>query len=87
MHPIILKMPNEVFYNGKMVDHTNIDEFKQFCIVSKKKPIAFINYSRGKENSVGNSWVNPLEADLIIDILEKLRSFHITTKQVSVLSP
>jgi hypothetical protein len=28
MHPAILKMPNEVFYSGKMIDRTNAADFK-----------------------------------------------------------
>lgn len=87
MHPAILKMPNEVFYSGKMIDRTNPTDFKHYHIVSKNKPIAFIDFKKGRESSVGNSWVNQLEADLIIDVMEKLRLFHIKSNQVSVLSP
>ena len=56
MHPSLLRVPNELFYDNKIKCGYSHNEDKQFLF--SDKPFLFIDVPHGSESLKGTSYVN-----------------------------
>lgn len=72
MHPQISKFPNEVFYDGKIIDGTKGMECGGFFLSRIFGNYSFINVKDGIEQRICQCVQNKVEAALVANIISRL---------------
>ncbi|XP_051949737.1 putative helicase mov-10-B.1 [Xyrauchen texanus] len=98
-HPSILKVPNELFYDGELVACADLISSSQYCtwehLPKKQFPVIFHGVI-GKDDRELNSpsFFNTSEIDIIIDYLKKLLLTQakkgiakISPKEIGIIAP
>jgi superfamily I DNA and/or RNA helicase len=70
MHPYISRFPNANFYDGKIIDGTNIVGYIFFSHIFDN--YSFIHVEDGIEEQIGQSLVNMVEASVAASIVARL---------------
>ncbi|KAK9086893.1 hypothetical protein Syun_029287 [Stephania yunnanensis] len=91
-HPVILKLPSEIFYKGELIacneGKSAIDDWK-VIIPNKEFPLFFIGIQGCDEREGHNpSWFNRIEASKVIEIIRKLNAkTDISDADIGVITP
>jgi hypothetical protein len=75
MHPEIVKFPNDTFYQGKL--NTDFNTFDE-----KMKPYQIIDIN-SYEEKVGTSYMNTIEAKVVVSLVQKIKQVYSDTVVIS----
>ena len=96
MNEILMLFPNMKFYGNKLKCSEKSKNYYLNCGVLEKydssSPLVFIDTSKhknNKENTLGysHSYINDLEIEIVLDIIEKYLDKGINPKDIGVISP
>ena len=96
MNKLPMAFPNRKFYENKLKCSEKSKNYYLNCGVLKKydstSPLVFIDISKhenNKENTLGysHSYINDLEIEIVLDIIEKYLDKGINPKDIGVISP
>ena len=85
MHYCLLKVPNNLFYENKIVTGKRIIDPSNFFLC-KDKPLLFINHSF-EESRFGSSFVNIKESEMIVDMMKLLKNYNYLPSKFGFVSP
>lgn len=89
MHPSISAFPKEFFYNGLLVDGITVNDRRDISqnIWPNNHPVVFLHHKDGEGRGIGKSFVNPSEAFIVKECIEKLVSLGVQLDRIEILTP
>ena len=89
MHPTISVFPRTFFYDGRLLDGISENERidPSHSLWPNRVPLIFLHHKDGEGRSIGKSFVNPTEAYIVKDTIEKMMREGVSLDRIDILTP